>query len=69
MDMLMRVIKSELYQLAFPFQRKLPHCMTIAKLAGAIAKNLEFDSDWLQDDVKSARILTFYIPVALWLDQ
>jgi hypothetical protein len=42
--------------------------MTIAKLAGAIAKNLEFDSDWLQDDVKSARILTFYIPVALWLD-
>jgi D-glycerate 3-kinase len=39
------------------------------KLANAIAKHLEFDSNWINDESKSARILTFYIPVALWLYQ
>lgn len=74
MDMLMKVTQSDLYKLAFnrdgwEYGFQQPHWSKVKKLADAIAKNLEFDSNWVKDEAKSARILTFYIPIALWLEQ
>lgn len=83
--MLIKVTQSQLYKLAFGKYdeekgiettsindvKKLIgfHSNVVMKLANAIAKHLEFDSNWINDESKSARILTFYIPVALWLYQ
>ena len=39
----------------------------IKKISDAIAKNLEYEEDWISDDAKSKRIFEYYIPVALWL--
>ena len=39
----------------------------VKNLADAIADHLKFDNLWYMDEEKSSRILTYYIPIALWL--
>ena len=38
-------------------------------LADAIAESLGFEDEWLDDQVKRGRVLTYYLPVALWLEK
>ena len=59
--------QSDIYKLAFgktPIQQK----NQAKTLAVAIAKTLKFDNDWIKDEVKKTRVLTYYLPVALWLE-
>lgn len=47
----------------------MPDDFKINKLANAIADHLKFDGEWMKDEDKRDRILSFYVPVALWIER
>jgi len=45
-----------------------PDSEKIVSVANAVANYLEFNSGWIDDDEMRDQILTYYIPLALWLE-
>lgn len=67
-----KVTQSQLYKAAFDKygeEKDMQHVnfKAIKNMSDAIAKNLEYEDDWISDEAKSKRILQHYIPIALWL--
>lgn len=71
-DMTATVCDSPLYRQAFnqPGDEDYkPSIEKVEKLANAIVEKLEFDSGWIDNKVQRERVLTYYLPIALWLEK
>ena len=63
------VLTSPNYKEAFKDDKFYLKPDNFIKLADSIASYLDFDFYWINNDDQRSRVLTYYLPIALWLQK